>query len=1022
MEATDKTGRDLRGKGLLEYVGEHYYRFAGTGEYFLKQGADSPENLLAYEDFDNTPNNGGYRKSWSAHAGDFSSGDPSWAGGKGTELIGAINYLAGEGMNAFSFLPMNINGDDKNVFPYVSTSDRTHIDVSKVDQWEIVFEHANSNGFFLHFKTQETENDQLLDGGALGTERKLYYRELVARFGHHLALNWNLGEENTNTDSQRKQFCDYFEAIDPYNHPVVVHTYPGDHDSVYNPLLGYPNFEGPSIQTDASNTFNATKRWVDRSASNGRKWVVSNDEQGGANTGIKPDANDASHDSVRKDVLWGNLMAGGGGNEYYFGYSYAHSDLTCQDFRSRDLWWDQCRYALEFFTDYLPFWQMDNDNSMSSASNDYAFFKEGAVYAIYLENGGTTNLDLSGVVGQFEVMWYDPRHGGALQSGSVTSVSGGGMRSLGNAPNETGKDWAILIRPGSGDPIANAGPDQSIMDVDDSGTEQVTLDGSGSYAPGGSITSYVWTEGGDQIATGQSPTVALPVGVHTITLTVTDDEGADDADIVIVTVQEFTSQQTVNFNPTDDGSVDPGFKATTIRAQWDRGDRIGYFRFDLSGIEGNVTDVKLKLRCNGDAGDGHMRVYQGSHSNWSEVNTGSLPAAGVLAGELNQSYSIGTWYTWDLANHGITGDGAYTFILKHEVGGSDAWFDSRETSNDPVLQVTYTVVPPDPPTILNWSSASTHAGLGEILLAIPDDGTFSEPRNGGLRRLVVQFSKAIDPTSLTTASIQIAGLDINGGAVDLSGITINTSTRNGDTEGVIDFSMALPNVAKYLVRIQGVTDVAGNALAGDDDRIIGALIGDAIGDGTVNAYDYVCLKRAFGSSVSLTNASIDFDCSGTVDHGDLMALMDSFGQSISMAFSPSAQAATVMTGSPVGLPAASVTLNVAAGVLDALAQSTVPRPASRPRPKRISCTKAQTQLTSRVSYLPASSSLLLSSDKAGQVAADVLALAGPWWSVESARHEPPDEPWMTSLDVDIAVKLRKGRLDPVGPDVLALQR
>jgi len=76
-------------------------------------------------------------------------------------------------MNAFSFLTMNINGDDKNVYMYRSTSDRTRIDVSKTAQWERVFEHADAKGMFLHFKTQEQENDQLLDGGALGNQRRL---------------------------------------------------------------------------------------------------------------------------------------------------------------------------------------------------------------------------------------------------------------------------------------------------------------------------------------------------------------------------------------------------------------------------------------------------------------------------------------------------------------------------------------------------------------------------------------------------------------------------------------------------------------------------------------------------------------------------------------------------------------------------------------------------------------------------------------------------------------------------------
>lgn len=103
-------------------------------------------------------------------------------GAKGQGIIGAVNYLSNNGMNAISFLTMNIQGDDENVFPYVSDQpkDFDRMDCSKTAQWDIVFDHAESKGMFLHFKTQETENDQLLDGGELGPLRKLYYRELIA--------------------------------------------------------------------------------------------------------------------------------------------------------------------------------------------------------------------------------------------------------------------------------------------------------------------------------------------------------------------------------------------------------------------------------------------------------------------------------------------------------------------------------------------------------------------------------------------------------------------------------------------------------------------------------------------------------------------------------------------------------------------------------------------------------------------------------------------------------------------------
>jgi Domain of unknown function (DUF5060) len=306
---SNKTGVDLRGKGLLQYIpGKHHLQFAGTGEWFLKAGADSPENFLAYEDFDNTPDIGGRRKSWSPHVRDYVIGEPTWSGGKGKGIIGAINYLSAQGMRAVSFLTMNIGGDDENVYPYIGSTWRLRFDVSKLAQWEIVFEHANTKGMFLHFKTQETENDQLLDFGALGNERKLYYRELIARFGHHLALNWNIGEESTNTVVQRKAFADWFKALDPYKHPVVIHTYPDEQSLVYGPLYGYPSYDGSSLQSDATDVFRDTLARVKESAASGRTWVVSNDEQGTAETGVVPDTVDPNHDNIRREVLWGNLM------------------------------------------------------------------------------------------------------------------------------------------------------------------------------------------------------------------------------------------------------------------------------------------------------------------------------------------------------------------------------------------------------------------------------------------------------------------------------------------------------------------------------------------------------------------------------------------------------------------------------------------------------------------------------------------------------------------------------------------
>ena len=65
--------------------------------------------------------------------------------------------------------------------------DLLHFDLSKVDQWEVVFAHAQTLGIALHVVLNETEkgNEKLHDNGTLGVQRKLYYRELAARFAHH---------------------------------------------------------------------------------------------------------------------------------------------------------------------------------------------------------------------------------------------------------------------------------------------------------------------------------------------------------------------------------------------------------------------------------------------------------------------------------------------------------------------------------------------------------------------------------------------------------------------------------------------------------------------------------------------------------------------------------------------------------------------------------------------------------------------------------------------------------------------
>ncbi len=93
-----------------------------------------------------------------------------------------------------------------------------------------MFAHAQRKGIVLHFVFNEGEeaNKRELDNGELGVERKLYYRELIARFAHHPALQWNLCEEynlGLNLGPERvREFARYVRAVDPYDHPITVHS------------------------------------------------------------------------------------------------------------------------------------------------------------------------------------------------------------------------------------------------------------------------------------------------------------------------------------------------------------------------------------------------------------------------------------------------------------------------------------------------------------------------------------------------------------------------------------------------------------------------------------------------------------------------------------------------------------------------------------------------------------------------------------------------------------------------------
>ncbi len=448
-------------KGFLTPSDGHYLRF-GNGDRFLKGGADSPENFLGYFEFDGTADTaahggvstdtGSFLHRYEPHARDWKQGDPTWQGGKGKNIIGALNYLASKGMNSVYFMTYNLDGGDgKDTWIWTAPDVRDRMDVSKLAQWDIVFSHMERLGIAMHLVIQETENDEELGGSpALHDIRKLYLRELAARFGHHLAIVWNLGEENDTPHADRLAIAGYIRSVDPNNHAITVHTHNTRSLRTYTSLIGSSLFSATSIQGRMEDSNHEAVMLRMRSAAAGVPWAIFHDEQTPASVGVVPDADDPRHDKPRKHALWGNLMGGGSGVEWYFGYQYAHMDLNCEDWRSRDTMWDQTRYALEFFQEHLPFWEMWPANDLVVGEKTFVFAKEGQIYAAYLpEASGRTQINVA--PGKYRLRWYDPRNGGDLQAGASPTVEVGEMlmrddgRVQLSPPSHPGQDWVALL-------------------------------------------------------------------------------------------------------------------------------------------------------------------------------------------------------------------------------------------------------------------------------------------------------------------------------------------------------------------------------------------------------------------------------------------------------------------------------------------------------------------------------------------------------------------------------------------------
>lgn len=153
----------------------------------------------------------------------------------------------------------------------------------------------------------------------------------------------------------------------------------------------------------------------------------------------------------------------------------------------------------------------------------------------------TSFIDTSANPGQTYFYFVRAQQSGATTFRYISQVGEPGFRGV---PNQA--------------PTANAGANITVTDTDNSGGESVLLNGSLSQDADGSIVGYRWTEGATLLADVATPqtTVSFAVGVHTVQLLVTDNQGATGTDTLTVTV--LAGEPVCDPDMNQDGNADQG--------------------------------------------------------------------------------------------------------------------------------------------------------------------------------------------------------------------------------------------------------------------------------------------------------------------------------------------------------------------------------------------------------------------------------------------------------------------------------
>ncbi|QDV26785.1 Calx-beta domain-containing protein [Aureliella helgolandensis] len=190
----------------------------------------------------------------------------------------------------------------------------------------------------------------------------------------------------------------------------------------------------------------------------------------------------------------------------------------------------------------------------------------------------SVNLNGSGSDSDGSIVSYQWREGTTVlgNAASITPNLSVGVHTLTlivtDNDGATASDSLVVTIHANQGPTANAGGDQNVFDADNSGSQAVTLVGSGNDNDG-TIAAYQWTEGTTTLGNTATISPNLSIGTHMLTLTVTDNGGATASDTILVTVLEAPTEAVLF-----EDSFEVGSNSNDWNGKWGEDSQNDFFR------------------------------------------------------------------------------------------------------------------------------------------------------------------------------------------------------------------------------------------------------------------------------------------------------------------------------------------------------------------------------------------------------------------------------------------------------------